>query len=452
MFTQYITEEYDRIFDAMLSVMRLIYIAGCVGCLALFYQKIMGFSLKKRQYKFIVGIVYGSVLILGYYIPVEIPAIAVYGTAAAVAFAISYIVYESQWTIRLYVAVTILAIQYMIFAISVNMVYLLLDLRMQLPAYSNAELISYILIESVDRAGVILLTYLSVRIISKQFKNVITNLTVIEAASLILPSAALLLNLWLLANAEENPPNITISSGTAIAGAVSLICVICIAMLFKKLNSAKNIEKSNLLLEQQAKELEKRYIDQKEIQKEKTALLHDYRNQLQTIKTLAKNGEISGIVSYINQISDNISSSSKEIRKITGNPVVDSILAIKTEAAKNSGKEIQIIIERIPDQIKTYDISLILSNALDNAIEADCDDKDNVITVRGSKRGGIYVLVVENEFIGTVKHDGSLIESTKGKGRGFGIANITTAAEKYNGIVEIVAKDGKFSLSVMLKY
>lgn len=455
MLAQYPPEIYDPIFDGMLFIMRLVYIIGSIACIALFYREMTGAALKKAGRKYAVIIAYGAVLIIGYYIPVDMPAVAAYGAAASATFAASCFAYDSSTALKVYVAVTFLAIQYMVFAIGVNMVCALLNLKElyfdELPKRSIADFISYLTIESANRAVEIFIMYLSVKIISRQFKNAAIKLTPAEAASLIIPSAALTLNLWLLANNGYYSGEGAMGAAAAAAGIISLICVILIAVLFKKLNEAKNAERTTALLVRQTAEIKKIYEERSASRNEQSAKLHDYRNQIQTIKMLAKNGKTDDLQAYIDDMARELNAQTASFAPITGDAVTDSVLSAKINEARKAGKALKINLESFPAELKSYDISVILSNALDNAVEAQSDADENEITLNGANRGGAYILIISNNYMGKLNCNGADIISSKAGDRGFGISNIAAVAAKYNGRINIDAENGKFVLSVLLK-
>ena len=105
-----------------------------------------------------------------------------------------------------------------------------------------------------------------------------------------------------------------------------------------------------------------------------------------------------------------------------------------------------------------YDISVILSNALQNALEACGQVSAGAVEVRSYQRGGLYFIEVTNDFAGALQWEQGTefpVTSKQDKSRhGLGLTNIARCAEKYQGTVdiEIKGKSGRkrFLLAIML--
>ena len=95
-----------------------------------------------------------------------------------------------------------------------------------------------------------------------------------------------------------------------------------------------------------------------------------------------------------------------------------------------------------PCLVRDIDFCIILSNALDNAIYA-CkqmkDDVEKYINVAGRMKGDFLLLEVENSFQGSTSFT-----------RGIGLSNIKAVAEKYHGAMHIKTQSTTFYLNVLL--
>jgi len=86
--------------------------------------------------------------------------------------------------------------------------------------------------------------------------------------------------------------------------------------------------------------------------------------------------------------------------------------------------------------IDRVDICSLISNLLDNAIEACRKVPDNrEIHIHSNIRGGYLAVIVENSCVGNVKKSSSGFLSTKQnpKEHGYGTKIIQAIAEKYDG-------------------
>ena len=95
-----------------------------------------------------------------------------------------------------------------------------------------------------------------------------------------------------------------------------------------------------------------------------------------------------------------------------------------------------------PCSIRDIDFAIILSNALDNAVNA-CKSMDSgsgkYIHVAGKIQGDFILIKIENSC-----------QKKKIFPKGTGLLNIQTVAEKYHGAVNIKEQDNFFLLSVLL--
>ena len=132
----------------------------------------------------------------------------------------------------------------------------------------------------------------------------------------------------------------------------------------------------------------------------------------------------------------------------------DELRAKQSEAAKHG-----ITFDcdfHCPSDLKggALDMSIILNNALNNAIEAaeKCPENERDIAITSSRKKNAFIITVTNTCTGAEIADGELPHTTKSdsENHGFGLLNIKNTAEKYGGGIEIDCMDGKFTLTVML--
>lgn len=111
--------------------------------------------------------------------------------------------------------------------------------------------------------------------------------------------------------------------------------------------------------------------------------------------------------------------------------------------------------------IQSYDIGVILGNALDNGIEA-CrrlkeKDRQAEVFIRlcSLQKGSLLILKVENSFDGWIVRRGRnefpATEKDDKNSHGLGLANIKSTVEKYQGAMDFRVEGKVFTLSVMMK-
>ena len=175
---------------------------------------------------------------------------------------------------------------------------------------------------------------------------------------------------------------------------------------------------------------------------------HDYRNHIQTMKVHAANGEYEEIVKYLDMLDDDLTNVETVIR--TGNRMADAILNSKLSLAAE--KEINVKAEaKIPVSltISEVDLCIVISNLLDNAIEAcmELPPDKRLIRIYMEMKGNYLYLALTNTAGGKKKRG---FGTTKGEGHGLGIARVDAVIKKCGGYITRASEDEAFSTEVLL--
>ena len=187
--------------------------------------------------------------------------------------------------------------------------------------------------------------------------------------------------------------------------------------------------------------------DEREKQKARS---HDYKNHLNVMLMLAREGKIDEQIHYIEE------QLGKEIQNVdiidTGNTLINAVLNIKYLEAKEKGIIIPFIADNLKDiKISDSDLVTIITNILDNAIEAveKCDDKRIVFKI--IKDADTLIIDSTNTYKGHLPadYDFGTTKSDK-KNHGFGLANIKNTVEANNGNCFIDTEGGIFHISITL--
>ena len=179
---------------------------------------------------------------------------------------------------------------------------------------------------------------------------------------------------------------------------------------------------------------------------------HDYRNHIQTMKAYAASENWEAIRRYLDLLDDDLAAVDTVIR--TGNPMTDAILNSKISLARS--KNIQVEADAyIPVKLKLSEIDLccIIGNLFDNAIEASMNlpEAQRVIRVYMDMKGTQLYISFTNFTAGKkIKKEGKRFRSTKGKGRGFGLARMDAIVERLNGYISRNSEDGAFTTEILL--
>lgn len=216
-----------------------------------------------------------------------------------------------------------------------------------------------------------------------------------------------------------------------------------------QLQAAKEIERK-LLLQQN-----KYYDNQFElIQSSKEAmrrLRHDWDNHLAVLHTLLKKEDHLNAEKYLEEIKKRNENIYDYVN--TGNMQFDSILNFKIKDALNKGILTNVDI-KIPEVIKmnAYDITTILGNLLDNAIEANKKIKNKKININIKYTKGRLFIDISNPINDNLIWEKGFPKTSKKnkKNHGIGLKHVRRTIEKYNGDMEIVIDENIFTIFIFI--
>lgn len=245
-----------------------------------------------------------------------------------------------------------------------------------------------------------------------------------------------------------------------VSAMLSLLLILLINILsFNMLNKiAKNFEilHINTIYKSHIKFLIQRENNRREISSEMQKNIHDFNNHLLCIKEYAEKENYMKIVDYVN-ILQGYKRENTFLKKYSGNEIIDYIISEKVNMAKQKGIKMYIDIS-IPDsfQCSDFDICIVLTNAIDNAIEALCDieekiDKSVKLIMRYTK-SSLYICVT-NPCLKAVNFlSNGRLKTTKksARGHGIGLSSIKKAANKYNGLVRTSVENNIFKIEIIL--
>lgn len=241
--------------------------------------------------------------------------------------------------------------------------------------------------------------------------------------------------------------------GLAITVAVILI------MLYQNIKAAQEEKLANQLLSTQIDNL-KRHIEQVEnLYQGMRGLKHDMTNHIFTLEKLYAGNDVEEAIDYGKELKSALSQMTGEMK--TGNPVTDVILQeIKYEAERRKIRFQSDFYYPTCTNINAFDVSVILNNALQNAMENAGKSETPYMSVHSYHRNNAYMIEISNSFTGNLQWDeerGLPVTSKEktddhgyGQTHGYGLSNIRMVARKYSGDIVIDLKDGEFCLSIML--
>jgi signal transduction histidine kinase len=227
-----------------------------------------------------------------------------------------------------------------------------------------------------------------------------------------------------------------------------------IYMISDQIIYKQNIDEQTRLLEQQTAFYQNQYQLAEQSQKETIKFRHDIKNILLGLKTELDAGKLTEGKDMLETLIEDFSS----IKKVahSGNMIIDSIINYKKRQADQ---------ERIPFymdfqfphnvRLDTTIISVILGNALDNAIEAcrHVEEKDRYVKIQFHYENESLYIQIKNPYHGTIRRNrkGQIISNKKDSSmHGIGLQSIREMVKKMNGFFEISYNNGIFQLQIVL--
>ena len=246
--------------------------------------------------------------------------------------------------------------------------------------------------------------------------------------------------------------------------ATTILCILYAYNIYQKLIASMQDKQRAALLASQVDQMKAHIRVIEQLYTGVRSMRHDMQNYLFDIKSLLAaqgvsvegEGELAGYFSGIGTALDALN-----FYFHTGNPVTDVVLNGKYQQAKSLGIQFDSEFFFPSDYgIDVFDLSIILNNALNNALEA-CEvlsgsepEAERFISVTSYCKNNMFLIEVKNSFDGTVcvTEDGGLKSRKQDTHRhGLGFQNIVRCADKYLGSADYTCCDRTFTLIVMLQ-
>lgn len=180
---------------------------------------------------------------------------------------------------------------------------------------------------------------------------------------------------------------------------------------------------------------------------------HDIKNHMHTISYMLKDSDNVQAINYANELEKEYSAVRTSFSE---NKILDAVFTLKYNEALENGIETEFV-SHVGNNLKisNKDMSAIMSNLLDNAIEA-CkrnENAQNTITASVTKQKGNLFIKVSNTFDEEEKSKKSKFFSTFKDDKfshGLGMKIVKSIVAKYKGSVKTSNDNGLFSVVVVI--
>lgn len=226
----------------------------------------------------------------------------------------------------------------------------------------------------------------------------------------------------------------------------SALCIVfaVVYLTWKKIREREEAEHLKLTL------MEKKYHELLRVQKEKEQLIHDTKNHLHAIRSLAKQGQMEQIQDYVDALNEK--AEEDEIYEWTGNTMLDLILSEKIGQAQRENIETEVICDRFPDMVlSTWEICALFANLLDNSIEANLhqpEGGERWIHLVFRKQGYMLGVTIMNPIQESFNSEDGFPDTTKEDkaGHGIGLYSMQSVLDAHEGRMMFQAENGIFKL------
>lgn len=177
---------------------------------------------------------------------------------------------------------------------------------------------------------------------------------------------------------------------------------------------------------------------------------HDLQHHLKLLEGLAAGGDLDGVKTYLSDLVGQVDGA--RVSDLCKSHVCNLVLNWYENEANDRGIAFscQANIPEEPPAVSA-DLCSVLSNAMQNAIDACTGQTAPWIRVMAKPAGPTLLLTVENSCPNPPKLVNGLPQTTKqGDGHGLGLSSIRAVTQKYAGYFKIEAEPGVFRLSAAM--
>lgn len=237
--------------------------------------------------------------------------------------------------------------------------------------------------------------------------------------------------------------------------AVTLLisCLDAVIFIFlRKMNRTSQIEKERDIMEIQLQRQQDEMQHLQQQYEEISILRHDFRNGIDCLCGMIEQGDCSGALAYAKRFKERkVNTILSQVQ--CSSTMLNAVVNAKFNDAQSKGIDTSLrLVVQIPHDLE-FDLSIMLSNLLDNAIEACEKNPSNAqILLTISEEAGYYRIVVRNTIAASVlkKNQELKTEKANKKLHGWGLRSVTDLVSKRNGLIDFYEKEEMFYVDILL--
>lgn len=330
-----------------------------------------------------------------------------------------------------------------------NIISLILSRDIQMLFFSNLtyRFIFSLIIKVADA----LVFYVFYKMLNRIDKNIKSKFWVLFAVVMFVFLSITTVFLQIYPDTEQNS-----ASTVMYIALTSLFFAMSVILIYFYTEISKSYQRDSklFLLENNFNTLQEQIAVQQQNNEKVRKLRHDMKNHLANIRSLIDNGKIAAAVTLLDNTAENVNNAKAEMID-TGNSFVDAILLSKTAVCREKNIDFSCSVQPLENlKINAVDLSSLLSNLLDNAMEAAAQTTEPFVRLTIIKYNAYYTICVENSYKGKEflkENMGSLISTKSDKAlHGYGTQIISDIAQKYDGNYTWEAQENRFISTVIM--
>lgn len=245
---------------------------------------------------------------------------------------------------------------------------------------------------------------------------------------------------------------------TLAAVSVTSICImlsdIFVFIVFEMLCTYFKDKQTSALIEHQKNLTEKYILENEKNYKEIRKLWHDLSNHLSIIQAYLYENQSDKATQYIDEVQAKFHNVPMIIK--TGNEIADIVINQKKCIAQEKGINFEVDAFVNTDlNISASELCILLSNSLDNAIEASetiLEEEKRRVHVKIKNHKQFLMIEIENFTKSQPIYKNGLLMTCKKDtlNHGLGILSMESIVKKYGGTIEHKYENGRFRLTILL--
>lgn len=182
-------------------------------------------------------------------------------------------------------------------------------------------------------------------------------------------------------------------------------------------------------------------------------LLHDMKHYLGAAIGMAQQNRNEELAEYLQSVLHE----QVEMKKsyvVLDNPILEAVINTKLSRMEESGIESKVLLEKGIFYPNPVNLGIILSNLMDNAIEAAvrCVEEKRIVSVEGRQKQGYLIFTISNSVDRPVSKSNPEFETTKRdkEHHGLGLKSVRKMLEEEGGIFRWYEREPYFITEIML--